>query len=266
MSVTARPVVVPLECQPRLTLIFAIDNMSVMVMATRDASERLGVSPRRVHGLIRSGQLRATSVGGRYLIDEESIDLLSARLRRRGARPFSRRVAWAAAGLADRVDVSWLSSSERSRLRARLRGDDLDVDAWVARLRSRAAAEHSFRVGTDHVVDLLDSGVVGRSGVHARDLATDRLVGSERVIVWVPDDEHLRDVVARFDLLPTSRGNLTIKVAGVHGLGSVGTGRGDAFRLIVAADLLDLADARSRQAGGALVRRCLSEVGGRVVG
>jgi hypothetical protein len=116
------------------------------------------------------------------------------------------------------------------------------------------------------MVDLLESGAVGRSGAHARDLVTDRLVGSDRAVVWVPGDDIAQVLVARFGLLPTARGNLTVRVADVDGLHSVGSGGGDAFRMIVAADLLDLADARSRRAGDALMRRCLSEAGGKVAG
>jgi excisionase family DNA binding protein len=234
-----------------------------MVTGVAEAAARLGLSARRVHGLIASGQLRAQSIGGRYLIDEESLDRLADRARRRGVRPLSRRVAWAAAAMADGVTASWLSSSERSRLRARLRDGDDDADAWVARLRRRAASEFCFRIGTEQADGLLESGAVGRSGTHARNLVTDLFAGSENAVVWVLDEARLRDAVDRFGLLPTARGNLTVRVAGVDGLGAVGAGGGDAFRLIVAADLLELGDARSRRAGEALLLHCLSPDAGR---
>jgi excisionase family DNA binding protein len=235
-----------------------------MLTGTAEAAARLGISARRVQGLIASGQLRAESIGGRYLIDEDSLDLLADRVRRRGVRPLSHRVAWAAAAMADGVTASWLSSRERSRLRARFKDGDIDADAWVARMRDRAATEHRFRVGTEQMDGLLGFEAVRRSGTHARNLVTDLFAGSEDVVMWVLDEADLRDVVSRFGLLPSNRGNLTVRVARVDGLGAVGAGGGDAFRLIVAADLLDLGGARSRRAGEALLHRCLLEARDRV--
>lgn len=51
--------------------------------------------------------------------------------------------------------------------------------------------------------------------------------------------------------------DVVIRVADVPGLPAVGTGAGDAYRLIVSADLLDSTDARIRSAGEALLRRVL---------
>ncbi len=231
-----------------------------MTVGTAESARRLGVSVRRVQHLIQAGHLKAESVSGRYLVDEESLDLLAERRRPSHVRALSRRVAWGAAALADGAQALWLTGSERSRLRARLRDWDADPDTWTTRLRLREGSRARFRAGDHQVSALLDDVRVARSGVAARDLVTDAVGGRADVRVWVPSTAVRDEVARRYGLLSSDVGNVTLSVADVDGLVALGAG-GDAYRLIVGADLLELADARSRHAGAAVVRATLAGTG-----
>lgn len=55
-------------------------------LTTRQAAERLGVTPRRIRQLIKSGQLFATMAGRDWLVDSESLDSL-VKVHRRAGRP-----------------------------------------------------------------------------------------------------------------------------------------------------------------------------------
>lgn len=57
-----------------------------MLITTRQAAERLGISPRRIRQLIKSGQLSATKAGRDWLIDSDSLDSL-VKVHRRVGRP-----------------------------------------------------------------------------------------------------------------------------------------------------------------------------------
>ena len=49
------------------------------LLTTKDVAERLGVSVRRVHALIKAGRLPAQKYGRDYLIDEKSLELVKER-------------------------------------------------------------------------------------------------------------------------------------------------------------------------------------------
>lgn len=46
----------------------------VKVLTTKEAAERLGVTPRRVRALIAEGKLRAQQIGRDYVIEEKHLD------------------------------------------------------------------------------------------------------------------------------------------------------------------------------------------------
>jgi excisionase family DNA binding protein len=56
------------------------------VLTTKEAAERLGVTPRRVRALIAEGKLRATQVGRDYVIEERH--LANVKTYGKAGRPF----------------------------------------------------------------------------------------------------------------------------------------------------------------------------------
>ena len=98
-----------------------------------EAAHMMGLSPVRARQLIASGQIHARRVGGRWLVDVESLPSAP----RRG-RPMSQRIAWALAELAEGRRAPWASAGEISRLRAqraRLIDDpepELLLRSWLA--------------------------------------------------------------------------------------------------------------------------------------
>jgi len=44
-----------------------------MALSVRQAAEKLGVSPRRVHQLIDEGKLKAEKVGSYYIVQEKDL-------------------------------------------------------------------------------------------------------------------------------------------------------------------------------------------------
>jgi len=232
--------------------------MSVMIMGVGEAASRLGVSSQRVRALINAGLLEATEISGRYVVDDDSLDALAGHVRHTAIRAFSRRIAWSAAALADGVRPTWISQSELSRLRTRMTNAEADVDAWRARIRARAGSRATYRLGRTRLDSLLSSAGVARSGTVATNLVTDRQVGDAGVAVWLATRDQRDHLIKTFGLLASSSGNVTVRTADVAGLDQVGTGV-DAYRMIVAGDLLDSTDARGRHAGAELLVSALSE-------
>lgn len=56
-------------------------------ISSKEAARRLGVSPRRVQELIKTGQLKARKLSGVWLVDEESVVQRAATVNKRGGRP-----------------------------------------------------------------------------------------------------------------------------------------------------------------------------------
>jgi excisionase family DNA binding protein len=232
--------------------------MSVMTVDVPEASRRLGVSARRVRELIVAGVLPATRIAGRYAIVEDALDELAERSRPSWVRAFSRRIAWGAAALVDGEHPGWLSQPELSRLRRRLSETDPNADAWRTRLKERAGSTTTYRVTPANTRRLLSSKVIARSGVSARNLASDRQVAADMAAVWQAQRADLAEVITRYAMLPSDQGNVVVRIADVEGMAATGVS-GDAYRLIVAADLLDAGDARQKRAGRQLLHAALGE-------
>jgi excisionase family DNA binding protein len=230
-----------------------------MVLGVEEAADRLGVSRHRVRQLIRSRLLAAERVSGRYVVDEAGVDALTQFDRPAHVRSFSRRIAWACAAAADGVAPVWVTHSEAARLRARMDALPSDAAGWVARLRARAANTVTLRAGRMQLPRLLSDERVARSGVTATNVVRDAQVSGDEAELWVQTDAELSSLRTSLGLLPSTAGNLTIRSAHVTGLTSLGSGDGNAFRLIVAADLLNGRDARARYAGQELLETALGE-------
>ena len=232
--------------------------MSAMAVGVQEAAERLQIGQHRVRALILSGALRADLIGGRYIVDEPSLELLEAKTRPANVRSFSRRVAWAAAALADGHRPGWLSQPELSRLRGRMDAAGIDPDTWIARMKRRASERTTYRAGDAVISSLRHDQRLTTSGASATNLASDRQIEASRVQLWCLTTAERDQVVAAYGLLASAQGNTEVRVAEVPGLTKLGV-EGNAFRLVVAADLLDGEDARARSAGRTLLEATLRE-------
>jgi hypothetical protein len=102
-------------------------------ISVSEAARLLGVSERRVQQLAVGGDLTFTARG---LVDRTSLDHHRATRQGTRTRAWSTETAWAAVALLCGVEVDWLGTVQKSRLRTSLR--ITDTQALVSRARNRA--------------------------------------------------------------------------------------------------------------------------------
>jgi hypothetical protein len=171
-----------------------------------EAARMISVSPVRVRQLIASGQLRARQVGGRWLVDVESLPSAP----RRG-RPMSQRIAWALAELGDDRRAPWVSAGEISRLRAQ-RGRLVDNPEPELLLRSWLAARaHRHVLSAPNPQGLREDPRIVLSGISD---PRSRMSAGAEVEAYVHDDD-LQAVRADHLLVPSSgaRANVVLHAA-----------------------------------------------------
>jgi excisionase family DNA binding protein len=95
------------------------------VLTIPEAADALKLSSSRVRAMASRGQVEATKIGGRWLIDREAVE---ARQRRGGhaGRPFEAHNAWVLLLLASGVEVEGVHAVVRSRFRRALRRDGIE--------------------------------------------------------------------------------------------------------------------------------------------
>ena len=144
-----------------------------------EAARLLGVSERRVQQLAISGDLTFTARG---LVDRTSLDHHLATRQGTRSRPWSTKTAWAAVALLCGLEVDWLGTVQKSRLRSSLR--ITDAQAFVSRARNRARVHRyaghgstAARLRREIVVVHLASelGITGDQGQFDGYVATDSL-------------------------------------------------------------------------------------------
>lgn len=219
------------------------------MLSVPEAADRLGVHPSRVRQMIADEVLEARKLAGRWLIEEHSVrERESAGIVE--GRPFSPRVAWGALFLLEGRDPDWLLPSERSRLRRRLAGDE--IEALAPRLRRRAQV-HRWRGHPASLRRLSEDRLLRRSGVSAREYSPDLMAG-EDMDAYVP--AHVLDkVVRRHHLAPSDQPNVALRA--VEGPWPFLDDPPVAPVAAVVFDLWDLGDSRSRRAA----RRLAAERG-----
>jgi excisionase family DNA binding protein len=230
-------------------------------MTTREAAAHLGVNQSRLRALIAAGSLTGRRVGSQWLVDVDSLDR-QKELTAAGAtgRAMAQHVAWAAADLADVGNAAWLSASEKSRLRRRLR-DAASVDVLRRWLTHRCAEAVRYRVSDRDLDALLAQEGVVRTGVSAAD--SYRLgLGAGGAGEAYLSASVAKDLIRDFYLIQNRTGNLTFRIVG-HDLHLATArhidGQRVCTRLVVGADLADSLDSRTRTAGRELLRAVLSE-------
>lgn len=231
-------------------------------LSVREAAERLDVNQARVRALLSTGRLAGRRIGSQWVVDGDAVrDRLDIAASDRG-RPLSTRSAWCAAALLDGHETPWLTTSEQARLRARLnRHPPSEVRTYRWWLQKRA---HSirYRIAESDIPELLvDTGVVvggiSAAGNYALGLASG---GEAEVYVNSSDVSRL---AVEFFLIESDRGNLLMHIedTGLHWHQRTAVGTDDGLvtpRLVVAADLMDSPDTRSRSAGAQLLEQALT--------
>lgn len=124
-----------------------------MGITVAEAAERLGRSKMSIHRLLRSGQLTAAGAAGKtILIDRSSVERVAVGGTRHG-RAWAPRTAWAALAMLSGQNPTWISPSEKSRLKSRLRELDADDVCLLARNKDTTLR---FRVSSDGIAALND--------------------------------------------------------------------------------------------------------------
>lgn len=213
------------------------------LVSVSDAASRLDVSVRQIQNLVASGDLCQVARG---VVDRASVERLSAVRAGSHVRPWSESTAWGAIALLSGRNVPWLGSSQRSRLRARLR--QISATQLIERARRRADvrwyAGHPASVTRvrAELVDTSDaSSALGLAGSTAVDGYLERAA--------------LDDVVARHALVADPSGRFVLRSTSMPL--EVVADLARSGHVLAAFDLGGSMDVRERRAGQQGIDRAL---------
>ncbi len=224
------------------------------MLTVGQAAERLGVGPEQVRRLIRAGRLAAHRVGRTLVLDDDAVDG-RARLPITAGRALAPRTAWAALWRLSREDVDWLSAADRSRLVARLRG--YDAERLVAASRDRAE-RYELRVLPAYRQRVFDTEGVVPSGLTAAAAVGADIVTAESVDEVYCAAGTLAALRRELGLSERGQPNLVVRVPRYDRLDLVG--RAHMPAAVVAVDLAESAEVRTRRAGLDLLAAALSDL------
>jgi excisionase family DNA binding protein len=213
-----------------------------------EVARELEISSERVRQLIESGSLSAVRVGGRWVIDD------TAAVRHPEGRPWSEAASWGLLWFALGRRAPWLSVKQRQRVRSRL-AEGLSEHA--ERLSSRACSRW-FRAHPAALRRLGEDFRLIASGLSAAPIVGADLVSLDVTegYVWATEMDALVD---EYGLEPSSVGKANVHLRVVSELWPFNESERVAPALVVALDLLEDADARTRRAGQSLLKRALRE-------
>ena len=217
------------------------------LVGVSDAAIELGVSRRRVRQMLASGVIVGQRVGNTWVIERSALRF-SGRQRPTVGRPWQPHSAWSLLAIASGRDVD-LTPSQRSRVRHRL---DAGLINWLpqlsvrATLRSFYAHESVLSLLRDEP-DIVVSGVSAAGHYQLDIVVVNHFEGYVRAAV-------LPDLVKRFSLDETAaRPNVTLRTVADH-LWPFGSDEEVAPLAVVAVDLLEADDDRTRRAGARLLQ------------
>ncbi|MFC6706167.1 helix-turn-helix domain-containing protein [Flexivirga alba] len=233
-----------------------------MDLTTAEAAQRLNVNQSRVRALIAAGGLEARRFGTQWLVNSDSVEHQAALTTANATgRTMSQRIAWAAADLADGGDAEWLTASERSRLRRRLRGVTRveTVQRWLA---SRSNHVARYQIGDVDIEDLLHHDDVVSTGVSSVTSYNLGLGTGGTADAYVSRGV-AASLISDLFLIESRTGNLTLRIVDndLHRRTSRHLrGRVVTPRLITGVDLADSRDTRTKATGNALLTAVLGEL------
>ena len=221
------------------------------LFAVSDVARELRLDPSRVRALIASGGLRADKIGGRWLVDSDSVE---ARRREPSApgRPMAPRNAWALLlEASDEPVPEDVDPVARWRRRQALQNHGLV--ALRARLERRARVHRLWALPGELRALRADEGIVlsGSSAAGALKLG---LAAPDAVDAYVPADR--LDAIAReYGLEDAAASQANVILRAVPHDAWVLDERRIAPRAAVALDLASYADPRSARVGLRLLKR-----------
>ena len=225
-----------------------------MVLTTAEAAQQLGVSTHEIRRLIAAGDLAAEAAGRVWLVDEDSVRQ-RARSRVRRGRALAPATAWAALFEASGARASWLDDATRSRLRSWLRRHDAESIAAACRHR---ADRHDLRVLPAYRERLLaTAGVVAGGVTAAVDAGADLVLMSNALTEVYCDTGTFERLTRQYGLAAVGTPNLLVRIPR-HEVHAVLRAEG-LPRAVVAVDLIDASDVRTRRAGTDLLTSLVRE-------
>ena len=223
---------------------FVYAKLSVVsLMAVSAAAQRLGVSTRQVQHLVGRGELRQLARG---IVDSTSVERLLAVRQRSHTRAWSDATAWGAVSLLSGSDAEWMGTTQRSRLRSRLRRLNAAelvergrARAEVTRYRAHSSAGRYVRGDLVYTMDAATRVGLAETSDIGGYLATDAVAGVVRNHGLIRDDE----------------GRVTLRATTMD----LGVVEDLANRAVVLAalDLAESLDVRERRAGHDALDRAL---------
>ena len=218
------------------------------LLSSKAAARKLGVHESRIRALASHDRLGARKLGGRWVIDSNALLREMQRSRERG-RPYDPKNGFALLFLASGERPNWIRPDVRSRLQRRLAEGSLKRD--LPRLRGRAR-RLSVRAGESALRAIQKDRDFIKSGVSAAiEYAAD--ISAPGVIEGYYPADKLAAVIYRYALREVDEAQANLIV---HELGAPipFAKRSVMPAAVVAVDLLEAGDARSRRAGQKLLR------------
>lgn len=215
-----------------------------------EAAKSLELSPARVRAMAAQGQLPASKVGDRWLVERAAVEERRSRGAHEGRR-FTARNAWALLLLASDEEVEEIDPSVRSRLKRALRLEGLERLGPRLGFRGNAAP---FRAHPGEISHLLKDPALMRSGISAAASHDIGLVSGREADGYLPEGG-LRGFVKKHALSPAGvEGNVCLRTVPDDVWKSLGK-RSVAPEAMVALDLTEDADPRSAKAGRDALRQ-----------
>lgn len=222
----------------------------MVLLSTRQAADRIGVSVRQVQRLVAGGALTAV---GPDRLDADSVEQWLAQRRGGRARAWEEPTAWAAVALLEGRSPDWLGQAQRSRLRSALA--DVDSTELTTRARNRARVRRYFAhpQALSHVArSVIPSGALtGVGGLTPRGDQLDGYVASDAV----------PRLVDRFRLERDPAGSVTLRETSMprNVVSQLAAGR---RHVLAALDLAGSVDVRERSAGHRILDSALAKLRG----
>ena len=218
------------------------------VLSVPEAAERLGVTPPRVRAMIAEGILTATKVGGRWLVGLASVEKRQ-QARVLPGRMFSPGRAWGLLWLAAGERPNWLSPTDISHLRRRLREES--IVNLAPRLQRRAVI-HNLRGHPSDLPRIATEQPLVKTGITvAHQFGGDLFPEPDLLEAYIPKTllSHLKK---KYALQPGPRHNLVLHA--IDAPWPFDEHVASAPKTVVAVDLLESEDARLQRAGKEMLR------------
>jgi hypothetical protein len=222
------------------------------LISVLDAADALGLSPARVRLLAANGGLPAQKIGGRWLVERGGVEKRRSR-GSAGGRPFAPRNAWAVLGLASGDEVDGVDAVVRSRLRRALALEGLG--SLALRLERRAEVHHYSGHPGEISYVLADPRLVASGVSAAQGVGLDVMSGNEAD--GYVSASNLNGFVEEHALFPVAAvdANVVLRIVPDDVWAVFLKGRPHASEAVIALDLAEDVDSRSRAAGKNLLRR-----------